>query len=121
EALREDADDRVRIAVQQDRLANNRLIAAEVRHPETVGQYRDVRCADAVLVFGERAADGVGRAEDAEVRRGHVNALDLLRQSGSAQVEARPGGNVGGDRIQRLRLRGAQELRDRFGALRLAA
>jgi hypothetical protein len=110
------ADDGVGIAVQQNGLPRDRGVAAEVRAPQAVREHGRARPADAILVGREGPSQRRRRAEHPEVRRRHVDALDLLRQSGARQVQAGTREIVGRDRIERPRPGGRHVFRNRFGA-----
>ena len=92
---RQDADDGVRVAVQDERLAHGRRAPAETPHPEAVGQDDDPGAAPLLVLRGERPAEGGARAEHREERRRGLHALDALGfAAGQVRAPLKGGGEV---------------------------
>src|SRR4029079_2292170 len=64
-----DADDVVVVAIERDRLADDRRITAEARTPQVVGQHDDASCAAFVFSGTEIASDLRLHPEQVEERR----------------------------------------------------
>jgi hypothetical protein len=90
-ALLEHADDRVRLAVEEDVLAHDRRVRSELRLPQRVAQKHDMVLADLVLVRPECAAERRPRAVDIEVVRGDALAAQLNRLLAPRQRRAPTG------------------------------
>mgnify|MGYP003694634109 CR=1 FL=1 len=84
---RRDADDRVILAIEPDRAADDARSAAESPDPEGFGENDDVIDARLLVGWLQQAADPRLRAEDVEEIPGGADALDALgrgpRRSGS--------------------------------------
>ena len=88
EALARDADNRVRMAVDDRRAADDCGVRAEAAHPVRVAQHRHrVRTGRTVVVRGERSTECGTDTERVEVRAGHQLAGEAFRASGVREVE----------------------------------
>ena len=99
ELLADDAEDGIGLVAERKRGADNFRIAAEFALPESVADDDDVAAVGRVFLRREGAAENHGRAEEAEVRFGNVNAMHLLGHF-AGEIEARTAEVVGGDILQ---------------------
>ena len=81
EAARQHPDDRERLAVDEERLADDARVAAVAALPQPVGQDDDPVPARHLLLGQEGAAHGRPHAEHREERRRDADAADLLGDS----------------------------------------
>lgn len=92
---RHHAGDRVGLAVERDRAADDGWIGAEPPHPEAVAQNRDARAAELIVAPREGAAErGTGAHYTEEVRR-HRRAADVFGVAGPGEHVRRA--TVGGE------------------------
>ena len=96
EGFSEDTDDGVGLVAERDAGADDVGVAAELALPESVADDHDVAAVGGVFLRCEGAAEHDGRAEEAEVGFGDVDAVDLLG-NGAGEVEAGTAEVVGGD------------------------
>ena len=103
EAGRGDAPDHRRPAVEPERLAHHRRVAAEAAHPEPVAQHHD-RLRVELLVGGHEAAAGRERlvGQQRKEARGHHEGSDPLRLAAQGEVLVARRELHGGDRVERL-------------------
>ena len=100
EAARRDADDRQRLAVDDERAADHAGIGAEGRLPVRVAQHDGARLADDAIVVGiEQTTRGGLNAEQREVLPGHEQRTAGGRLA--LEGEARVGVAVCGDSFER--------------------
>ena len=95
------ADDRIRLAVEQDVAADDRRVGGEQVHPQPVSDHRNFLAAWLIFVPGERPSVCRLRAEDLEVWCRHGR-----HTKGPGLVSGRPGGRACGITHRRARLRG---------------
>ena len=96
EGFSQDTDDGVGLVAEGDAGADDVGVAAELALPEAVADDHDVAAVGRIFLGGEGAAEDDGRAEEAEVGFGDVDAVDLLG-NGAGEVEAGTAEIVGGD------------------------
>ena len=89
EVARHDADDRVRLAVQDERLAEHAAIAAELALPELIGDHDRARRALEIFLRREGAAQSGEDLEGREEARRHVGARDAHRTRVEGDVHLR--------------------------------
>ena len=116
DARRHDADDRVRLVVETNRLADDVRSSAETSFPETVAQNGDPRRARALVARLEAAADRRRDAEHVEEIRVDHRAADALRPIARRQrVRFVPQGGHPGEAaiarapVQEVRRRGVSD------------
>ena len=96
ERFSQDTDDGVGLVAEGDAGTGDVGVAAELALPEAVADDHDVAAVGSLFLGGEGAAEDDGRAEEAEVGFGNVDAVDLLGND-AGEVEARATEIVGGD------------------------
>src|SRR5579872_3354388 len=96
EAFRQNSDHHVRLAIENDGLADNTRVRTPAPRPQTVADNGKLRATRTVLIGVESAAANGGGAEDGEKIGRYVDAFDLLRFLRAAQVNAGTGKIVGG-------------------------
>ena len=107
EALRRDADDGQRLAVDDQLLIENVRVLAEARLPEGVTEHRDARLADRrVIVWREQAAERGREPQHREVAAGdhHAPAVRRLIARRDVRAEDHVRGDTGeaGRAVRRL-------------------
>src|SRR5580693_4128752 len=86
-ARRQNADERVRLRIECDGLANPIRGTAKATLPERVADHGDGRAADAVFLRKKRAADDGRDAQEREKPGGDVPALKALRLATAGERE----------------------------------
>ncbi len=81
-----DADDRVRVVVDAQRLAKHGAVGAERASPEAVADHDDGRDAGRVVLGAEETADLRARAKQLKVGRAREHGFDALRLGPASQV-----------------------------------
>ena len=124
-ARRHDADDFPRLAVERDRLADQRGAAAESRLPDLVAQDAHRRSVRRVFVLVKVAAERRQDAERRQERRAHAQAVQLLGIAVAGQrevVECRDADGVERARVRAdLLIARPRQRGDRRRQLRVAA
>jgi len=94
-ALRQDANDCIRLLVELDRPIDDRGVGAELRHPEHMTEHHHLVPAELVFAGEKRAAEGCLDAEDLEIvgRDTPTSKLYWLGAAGKRHRPARLGGH----------------------------
>ena len=99
EGRTDDANDGVWLIAERKRGADDVGIAAELALPEPVADDDHVAGGGGVFLGREGAAEDDGRAEEAEIRFGDVNAVDLFRDL-AGEIKVGTTEVVGGDVLE---------------------
>jgi hypothetical protein len=102
EGLRKDAGNRHRLAVDQDRLANERRVCAEALLPKAPTQHRDARRPLLIFARDEAAADVRTRAKNLKEVGRDAARLELLRLAAIARAERDASGADGRESFEGL-------------------
>lgn len=94
--FRDNPDDRIRLVAKGDCRTDNVRVAAKFALPETIAEDDDVPAVWRIFLGREGAANNDRCAEEAEVRFGDMNTVDLLRHS-AREVETRTAEIIGSD------------------------
>ena len=86
ERPRQDADDFVRVAVEDRGAADDAGVGAEAATPQRVGQQHDLIASVDLFVVAQVAAERRSDAERREKRRRHAESEQALRLAGAGQV-----------------------------------
>ena len=78
ETLSDDADDRVRLIAQEERLSDDVAITGKPVLPQAVAEHHHLAAVGRIFLRGEGSPQDDRSPEETEIALGNVNAIDLL-------------------------------------------